>query len=200
MAATVDVVRWCGALKSGLPTIPAGNPGYGYLITNINTDANACDDHVSSNQPVKLPGTWNSNSTTYSYWVSTRLWCSASPVGRISNLRWYTSGANNIAAGIYVVACEAAAYVQATGTTGFTGNALKYTAHSGLTGALLLGDGTVGQPWNYTVGAPYVLSIVSQKATGTVGNLMVYQFVVTTACTTIGSSGTAKFSWAWDET
>lgn len=181
MPATVDVVRWTGSTGSPTKT----------TITNINTRANAYDTHSTADttQPIQIPG----SGSNYSYWVSTRLTCSVTPSGTINNLRWYTDGANGFGTGVTVIAQEATAYVQATGTQGQTGTQLTTGNHSGLTGAPV-------DPFTFTSSSPKSLAgSISNPNTGDFGSWLVYQVVVASSALP-GATPQETFTFKYDET
>ena len=180
MPATVDITRWTGA---------TGSPTKG-IITGINTRANAEDVNSTADtvNPVQIPA----SGTNYSYWVCTRLTCSVTPAGTVNNLRWYTSGTNNLGTGIDCYGNQATAYTQAVGTLGQTGTLLNTTNYPSVT--------TPVQVWTLTAAAPLSLAgSISNPTTGDFGSWMVYQINVSTTALP-GATGQATFTWKYDET
>jgi hypothetical protein len=185
MAATIQIIRKCGA--SGATTTD---------ITGINTRANTTDTHSTNDTsyPIKIP----TAGSDYSYWVSTRLNCTVSPVGTINNLRWYTDGANGFGTGVTCVVAKAstganAGYRQATGTSGETGIELTQGNHSGL-------DAAPVDAFGKTVAAPLSLTgTITNPTTGEFGDHVVYQVAVDSTAGT-GATNAETFSWKYDET
>jgi hypothetical protein len=180
MPATVDITRWTGA--TGAPTKTT--------ITGINTRANAEDNHSTAGtaNPVQIPA----SGTNYSYWVCTRLTCSATPAGTINNLRWYSDGANNFGTGITCLGNEATAYTQATGTLGQTGIQLTTANYASVT--------TPVDCFSLTAAAPKALAgSLANPNTGDFGSWFVYQIGVSTTALP-GATGQETFTWKYDET
>lgn len=179
MSATVDIQRITGS--SGSPTSTD--------ITGINTRANAEDAHstAGTNNSVLIPA----SGTNYSFWVSTRLNVKAITAGTVNNLRWYTSGSNNFGTGVTAIAQNATSYVQATGSTGVTGDQLTTGAHAGLTGAPV-------DPFTFTSASPKTLTGTT-TGTGAFGDYMVYQLAVASTAAS-GASGQSTFYWKYDDT
>ncbi len=175
--ATIIINRLTGAT----PTLTA--------ITSINTRANADDTHTTAGtaNSVLVP-TAGSN---YSYWVSTRLQCTAITGGTVDNVRWYTDGTNNFGTGVTALVGQATSYVQATGTAGTTGIVLSTGNHAGLTGAPV-------DPFTYNSGSPLAVT----GSTSTVqefGNRVVYQLVLGTTALS-GASAQETFTFKYDDT
>jgi hypothetical protein len=180
MAATVDILRWTGTTGAPVKTI----------ITGINTRANAMDAHslADTSSPVQIPAA----GSNYSFWVCTRLSCSATPAGTINNLRWYSDGANNFGTGITAQGNEATAYTQAIGTVGQTGTQLTVGNYPSVT--------TPVDCFTLTAAAPKSLAgSLSNPATGDFGSFFVYQITV---ASTAGPGATSQETWTWkyDET
>jgi hypothetical protein len=179
MAATVDIVRLTGAG----PTAST--------ITAINTRANALDSHTTADttSPVNVPA----SGSNYSFWVTTRLNCTATPAGTINNLRWFSDGANNFGTGITCVGMEASGYTQATGVVGSTGDVLNATNYATLLAAPV-------DVFTFTSASPRSLAgSLSNPTTGQFGNRFIYQLVIG-ATAGPGVSGSETFSWRYDET
>ncbi len=160
-AATVTIRRWTGS--SGGPTKTD--------ITSANTVANAQDTHEatasSSSNPIQIPAA----GTNYSYWVTTQLSVDANGDSHtIDNVKWYTDGSNNLGTGITCKVNTASGYIQATGTSGTTGDLLNTTNHTNLAGA-------TSDSFGYTSGSP--LSVTgTTSSTGDLGHQVVYQVEV----------------------
>lgn len=185
MAATVTIRRWTGA--SGSPTRTD--------ITTANTVANAQDTHeataTTSSNPIKIP----SAGTNRSFWVCTRLSVDIAPTGTIDNIRWHSDGVNSFGTGVGAVVSAASAYVQATGMTGSTGDALN-TTNYGTT----LTTATPPAFTMYTSGSPLsVAGSVSAMTTTALGSLVVYQLTVTMGASA-GATAQETFTWLFDET
>lgn len=162
-------------------------------ITGINTVANASDTHQAtasgSSNPIRIPA----SGTNYSYWVSTRLECTVTPLGTLNNIRWYTDGSNTFGTGVTCKVQTANAYVQATGTAGTSGLQLTTGNHSGLAGATV-------NAFTYTVSSPLsVTGSLNNPSTGDFGDLVVYQLDVADTAQP-GVTGSETFTWQYDET
>jgi len=187
MVATIQIVRKTGA--SGAITVSD--------ITGINTRANAYDGHSTTDTtyPIRIP----TSGTNYSYWVTTRLRCTVTPTGTVSNLKWYTDGVNSFGTGITCKVARAQltapddGYRQAQGTPAETGLVLNQTNYTSL----------IDPPANafgYTSAAPISVSgSISNPNTGEFGYNIVYQIEVASTASP-GVSGSETFSWQYDET
>jgi hypothetical protein len=177
MAATVIINRLTG---SG-PTATD--------ITSINTRANAEDAHstAGTTNSILVP----SSGSNYSFWVVTRLNVTAITAGTVNNLKWYTDGTNNFGTGVTALVNTATGYVQATGTTGTSGNQLT-------TGSYATLAGTPVDPFTYTSASPLSVS-GSTSATGQFGDYVVYQLVVGTTAAS-GATAQETFTWKYDDT
>ena len=177
MAATIKINR----LTSTGPTTTD--------ITSINTRANAEDAHSTA-------GTTNSilvpaAGTNYSYWVVTRLECTAITAGTVDNIKWYTDGANNFGTGVTCKCNTATGYVQATGTPGTTGTQLTTGNYATLAGA-------PSDVFAYTSGSP--LSVTGSATTAVqFGDRVVYQIEVGTTAAS-GATAQETFTWKYDDT
>lgn len=184
MPASVGILRITGGYGSQSTTD----------ITGANTVANAQDVHEAtatlSSNPVRIPA----SGTNYSYWVTTRLIAYTLPTGTINAIKWYTDGGENFGTGVSSKVAQAQSYVQATGTSGTSGNQLTTTAHTGLLGAAV-------PPFTYTSTSPLVVtgSVTYGGSTGQFGNYVVYQLEVGS---TAGPGATFQetFTWLYDET
>lgn len=176
MPATVEVVRLTGAG----PTVTT--------VTSVNTRASTSDaPSPGSANPIPVPGA----GSNYSFWVTTRLNCTVAPATNISNLRFFTDGSNGFGTGVTALAQSASSYVQATGTTGATGDQLSQGNHAGLTDAPV-------SPFTWTSGSPKSLN-GSTSTTGQFGDYMVMQLVVGTTAGP-GTVPAETFSFSYDET
>lgn len=176
--ATILIKRWTGS--SGSPTKTD--------ITSQNTRCNAADDpSPGSTNPVIIP----SVGTNYSYWCVTRLNCSSNASSHtINNLKWYTDGSNSFGTGIACNVATATTYVQATGTTGTTGDLLDSSNYPTL----------LTTPVDaFTCTSSNVLPVSgSISSTGDFGNFVVYQFAISTTASA-GASAQETFTWSYDE-
>ncbi len=125
-----------------------------------------------------IPG----SGSNYSFWAVTRLTCSFAPTALINNLKWYTDGANGFGTGVTMVGNTATSYVQATGTTGTTGDHLTTGAYGTLAG-------TPSDMFAYVSGSPLAVTGTT-STTGDFGDFVVYQFVV-------GTTAAAGETWTW---
>lgn len=189
MAATVKIVRLTGAAP---PSATDLNPSG---ATGINTRANLSDAHSTAdlNNPIPIP----TAGFNYSYWVSTRLNCTATPAGTINNVRWFTDGSNNFGTGVTAIAAKASTgadsgYRQATGSVS-SGTILNQTNHTGL-------DEAPVDPFVYTSASPRLLNgTLINPATGQFGDIMVVQLVIASNASP-GVTNQEEFSWRYDET
>ena len=175
MPATVQIVRLTGAGPTATD------------ITSINTRANAEDAHstAGTTNPIQIPA----SGTNYSYWVVTRLNCTVAPSTSISNIKWYTDGANTLGTGITMKAATASVYVQATGTLGTTGTQMIVGNYTGLS--------TPADAFTYTSAAP--LSVTgTTSTTGQFGDRVVYQIEVASTASP-GATGQETLTWRYDE-
>lgn len=186
MSATVEIMRWNG-VSPGTPT----------KITNINTRANAVDSNTTADtaSPVQIPptatGGVGGGPNNYSFWVSTRLQCTAAPATQIGNIKWYSGGSNNFVNGVGCVGNQATAYTQAAGTTG-TGNQLTTANYPTLTTPL---DVFI----NFPSSTPCAIAGgLPTPTTGDFGNWFVYQIIVPNTALP-GATPTTTFTWKYDE-
>ena len=182
MAANVQIRRWTGTSGSETKT----------NITSINTRANSEDTHTTAGtaNPIQIPAA----GTNYSYWVATRLFVQTAPSGLIDNIRWHTDGAANFGTGVDATVNTATGYVQATGSTGVTGNQLTTSNYGTLAGAPV--DAFSSYP-NATTNLAVGGSI--SATTGDVGDFVVYQITVGSTAGP-GATNDETFTWLYDET
>lgn len=177
MAATVIINRLTG---SG-PTLTN--------ISGINSVANAEDAHATGgvSNPVQIP----LSGTNYSYWVTTRLQCTAAPSTSISNVKWFTDGTNSLGTGITCKVSTATAYTQASGTPGVTGLQLTTGNYPSLAGA-------PSNAFAYTAGSPLSVAASIGPTTGEFGDRVVYQIEVASSASP-GITPQETFTWRYDE-
>lgn len=157
-------------------------------ITSINTRANAEDAHSTA-------GTTNSilvpaAGTNYSFWVVTRLECTAITAGTVDNIKWYTDGSNNFGTGVTAKGQTATTYVQATGTAGTTGLQLTTGNYSTVT--------TPTDIFGFTSGSPLSVS-GSTTTVQQFGDRVVYQIEVGTTAAS-GATAQETLTWKYDDT
>jgi hypothetical protein len=182
MTATVLLRAYSGS--SGSPTLTD--------VTALNTRLNTSDTHAAAGSatPVQIP----TSGTNYSYWVALRPDATVTPVGTISNGRWYTDGANSSPSGVTYKCQEATAYVQATGTAGVTGLQLNTTNYSTLTGAPV-------DLFSFTSSAPKsIAGSITNPSTGPFGSWFVIQGEVASTTATSGPVTVETLSYVFDET
>lgn len=179
MAATVTIRRWTGT--TGSPTKSD--------ITSINTRANAADAHTTADttNSILIP----SSGSNYSFWVATRLSVDAITGGTVNNVKWYTDGANGFGTGVTCVGNDATSYVQATGTTGTTGDQMTTSNYATL-------SGTPTDVFANTSGSPKSITGTT-TTTGDLGSFFVYQIVVGTTAAS-GATSAETFTWQYDDT
>lgn len=177
MAATILIRR----LTSTGPTLTD--------ITSINTRANAEDNHTTAgtSNSVLIP----TSGSNYSFWVVTRLDCTAITAGTVNNIKWYTDGTNNFGTGVTALGNTATAYTQATGTTGTTGIVLNATNYTTVT--------TPVDPFSFTSGSPKSVTGSTTTTSSTFADMFVYQLVVGTTAAS-GASAQETFTWQYDDT
>lgn len=158
-------------------------------ITSINTRANAEDAHstAGTTNPIVVPAA----GTNYSFWVVTRLDATVAPATNLTNIKWYTDGSNTFGTGVTCKMNTATGYVQATGTTGTTGDILNTTNYATLAGA-------TSDAFGFTSGSPKSVT-GSQASTGQFGDRVVYQIEVGTTANP-GPTTQETFTWTYDET
>lgn len=180
MAADILIHRLTGAGPTGTN------------ITSTTTRASTSDSATpGTSDPIPIPAA----GTNYSYWVSTQLYADTLPAGTINNLRWYSDGGNGFGTGVTCVGYSAAAYVQATGTQGESGDELTEGNHAQLNDA-------PEDVFGFTSGSPLSLTgeIDSEDAADSLfGHLFVYQLAVGTTAGP-GTTSAETFSWSYDET
>jgi hypothetical protein len=169
-------------------------PGTAVDITTTNTVAHARDEHLlltADAVPIHIPF----SGFNYSYWVTTRLRITTSPVGFIDNIRWYTNGNNTFGQGVQCFGNSAGAgpnggYVRATGVDGVTGTVLNRQNHIGLN----------FEPLNVfeAVETNPIIIPGSGSAIGPIGSFFVYQIRVDNTAAP-GPSRQEVFIWAFDE-
>jgi hypothetical protein len=180
MAAGIIIHRWTGTTAS--PTLTN--------ITSANTRASTSDSaSPGTSNPIPIP---TDASTNYSFWVSTRLACTAISAGTVDNIRWYTDG-TTFGTGITTNVGVATAYTTAAGTAGSSGIVLNTSNYPSLTGATV-------QAFTYvSTAALTVGGSASAVATGGFGNFVVYQLAVTSAASG-GTLAAETFTFKYDDT
>lgn len=175
MAATVHIERWTGS-----------GAGTGADITSTTTRMKQADNGtVDTSNPVPAV------TTSYSYWVSTRLNVTVAPANNVTNLKWYSDGVS-AGTGLTVSGAKAstganAGYRQATSAI-----ILNNTNHTGLDVASATDVST------YTSGSPLTI-VGSQASTGVFGDFFVYQLAATSSASP-GPMTARTYTWQYDET
>lgn len=177
MAATVLIYRWTGATA-----------GSGADITATTTRMKQADNGTAdTNNPVPAV------TTSYSYWVSTRLHVSVAPANAINTLKWYGDGVS-AGTGLTISGAKAstganAGYRQATGQ-----GVLSQGNHTGLDAAPVdVTTLTSGGPLTTFTGA-----IAATTGDGTF-EFFVYQLAATSSASP-GAMTARAFTWSYDET
>ena len=177
MAATVLIERWTGS-----------GAGTGADITGGTTRMKQADNGTAdTNNPVPAV------TTSWSFWVSTRLHITVAPSNLVNNLKWYSDGVS-AGTGLTVNAAKASTgtnsgYRYAT-TAGAV--ALNNTNHTGLDVASPTDAST------YTSGSPLSLT-GSSATTGMIGDFLIYQLAVTSSASP-GAMSARTYTWSYDET
>ena len=149
----------------------------------------ASDDYNPGNTyPVPIPA----SSYNYSYVKSIAFYVSVAPDTSITNIYLYTDGGLGWGTGVYVYVGNQypAAYVQATGTLGTTGNEMT-TFYTGIT--------TVSDFFGYTSAAPF--GPITQAATSGTGRYSYYVALQSRVGTTAtsGAKAAETITWRYDE-
>lgn len=164
MAATVKILRW---------TSTSGSPVKTDITSTTNRAATMDDPAPGTANPIPVP---TSSTQSYSFWVATRLSATVAPATAIQNLKWYADGVSP-GTGVLLNVATASAYIQATGTTGTTGNQLT-SANYG-SGWTFNSVGSVAtNSSNYTSGGTLSLTGSIGNSTGDFGDFVVYQVQV----------------------
>jgi len=177
MAATVQIHRWTGA-----------SPGSGADITSANTRMKQADNGTAdANNPVPAV------TTSYSYWVSTRLNCTVTPATTINALKWFSDG---VAAGTGLTVKGAKASTGADAGYRQAVSAIELedvTNHTGI-------DAAVVDVATLTSGSPLsITGSINNPSTGAFGDFFVYQLVATSAASP-GPMTARTYTWRYDET
>lgn len=171
MAATTAITEYYG---SGPPSA---------TITNLRYSSADESAASTSTYPLVKP----SAGTNYSYLKTIALTVSSAPAGSITNIAFYTDGANSFGTGVTVKGAITNTYAQATGTQGTTGDlsATFYTSGTDL--------------FTYTSAPP--LSVTSNATTGT-GRYSYYlrsQMALSTSVSA-GTLTAETYTFRFDET
>lgn len=153
---------------------------------------NTSDTHAAAGTatPIPIPAA----GTNYSYWVVLRPDATVTPVGTVSNGRWFTDGSNSSPAGVTWKAQEATAYVQSTGTSGTTGLQLTVGNYATLTGAPV-------DPFSFTSAAPKTIAgSIASPSTGPYGSWLAVQLEVASTTGTTGAITAETYSYVYDAT
>lgn len=174
MTATVHIERWTGA-----------TPGSGADITSTTTRMKQADNGtIDANNPVPAI------TTSYSYWVSTRLNITVAPVTLVNNLKWYSDG-TSWGTGLTGNAAKASTGADAGYRQAASAVVLSTGNHTGL-------DAAPVDVTTLTSGAP--LTVVGSSAiTGVFGDFVVYQLAAT-ASALPGPMTARTITWQYDET
>lgn len=175
MAATVHIERQTGS-----------GAGTGADITSTTTRMKQADNGTAdTNNPVPAI------TTSYSYWVSTRLNVTVAAANDVTNLKWYSDG-TSAGTGLTISGAKASTgtnsgYRQATSAIQLTtGN------HTGL-------DATPVDVTTLTSGSPLTVAGSRGTGTGQFGDFFVYQLAAT-ASASPGPMTARTFTWQYDET
>lgn len=130
--------------------------------------------------------------TSYSYWVSTRLDVTVAAANDVTNLKWYSDGVS-AGTGLTVSGAKASTgansgYRQATSAI-----VLNNTNHTGLDVASATDVST------YTSGSPLAIVGTRGTSTGFFGDYFVYQLAATSSASP-GPMTARTYTWQYDET
>lgn len=172
MPATVEIRSWHGATPTTHVVPTASVP---IVFKNEDTD----NDNTTNPLIVPLSGGPNR-----SYVKNLRLHATVTPVGSITNIKWFTDGANGFGTGITLMAKTTATYLDpvANGTTALT---------------------SASDAFGYTAGSPLaVTGSLTNPSTGAFGDYV--QLQMEAANTVVGDGAITTPSelgtFAWDET
>lgn len=183
MAADVDIKRMYGAITGSAPTYEDVTSGTAQMGTS--------DETSPSTIPVPTAG------SNYSYWVHTMLYAACAPDNSITNLKWFTDGANSFGTGTNCIVSTASAYAQAVGTAGSSGALMDTACHAGLSGPD--DDGSASDAFGWVTGSRLSVAGSIDGSTGCVGDeFVVYQLRVDTTAGA-GNTGEETWTWAYDE-
>ncbi len=209
MAATVVMRHWTGS-----------GPTKNTVAASSNIRAATADVHSTNDtsNPIKIPANatagYGGGSKNYSYWVYMRLQCTVAPATQLTNLKWYTTGSNNLGTGCGMIAAKAAGtngtnngYKQSSGTNSVSGDQLTTSFYNGSSGSgAPTGGGTplgtVADAFTYTSGAALALS--GSFVTGVdslnndFGDAVVWQASVDNTASP-GTSPQTTLTISWDE-
>lgn len=179
MAATVAILQAYGSSPSH-NTITSGTATMG-----------TSDETSPSSIPVPTSG------SNYSYYMHTCLYSACAPDNSITNIKWYSDGANTFGTGVLCNVCTASGYDQATGTAGSSGIILNSTCHGGLSG---VGDtGAASDAFTWVTGSRLTVSGSIDASTGCFPDeWVVFQLSVDTTAGA-GNTGEETWTWAYDE-
>lgn len=167
MPATVQMISQHGTTGTTETQVDAGNMHF----------KQADNDTVDALNPIPVPAA----GTNYSYIKQVRLKATTTPANSLSNINFYTDGANGLGTGVSVNVKTSASYTDpaSQGTTALTGTADAFT---------------------YTSGSPLSISgTLSNPSTGLFGDYLVMQMAVGTTATQ-GNTASETITMTYDET
>lgn len=185
MAATIKIYRWTGATAT---------PTYTDITSTTNRAATSDSASETTGNPIPVP---SDSSTNYSYWVATRLYSVTGPATSITNIKWYSDGANSMGTGVALKAATASAYQRGIGTTGTSGSQLTSATYG--TGWDFAGSAATSA-FVYTSGAQ--LSVTGSTGTASsafFGDFVLYQVEVISSAAP-GPTTAETLTWQYDET
>lgn len=174
MAATVQIRQYNGAGPTGTDK------------TSGSLRAGTSDETSPSN--LRVP----SSGSTYSYWLTSGLYCTVAPDNALNNIKWYSDGTNSLGTGLNAIVGVASAYVQAAGTAGSSGSPLTLANHAGL-----VSPGASSYV-TYTSSCKLTVSGSLGATTGSFGYFVLLQVQVESTAAA-GNSGEETITWEWDE-
>lgn len=170
MAATTEIRQYTG---SG-PTATA--------ITNLRHAATDAANDTSN--PIVKP----TSGSNYGYLATVALACTTTPAGSISNVKLYSDGGNGLGTGVTLKGGSSSSYVQATGTSGVTGDlsSTYYTSGTDI--------------FTFTSGSPMSVSgSLSNPSTGRISDYIRMQLAVASTVTA-GTTPSETLTVRYDET
>lgn len=175
LVATVQIRRLTGPVAATSTNVTSGSVHAG--TEDVNTS------------PCKIPvPTAGSN---YSFWVNTQLHATVAPDNSLTNIKWYTDGANTFGTDITAIVSTASIYIGASGAAGSSGSLLTAANHASLTGA-------TSSLFLYTSSCKLAVAGSIANTTGSFGNRVVYQLIVASNASA-GNTGSETITFEFDE-
>ena len=176
LVATVQIRRLTGAQATPTSTD----------VTSGSVHAGTQDANTS---PCRIPVP--TSGSNYSFWVNTQLHCTVAPDNSLTNVFFYTDGANGFGTDVTAIVSTASTYASALGAAGSSGSLLNQTNHASLTGA-------TSNLFLYTSSCKLTVAGSIAATTGSFTNRVVYQLIVASNASA-GNTGGELMTWTFDE-